>query len=244
MDTSSPLLLLIAGISTIMLLEKAFPNRPLPPSKGWKLRLLIVYIFIVIYLIVESVTWAPVFHTYSIFNLKESLSPPLGGFIAYLGWSFSFYWWHRWCHANDTLWRVVHQLHHSPKRIQALTAYFVHPFDYATSSILGGLIVFMVMGMGLDAATYMFAYSTIFSFFIHSNLKMPQWVGYVIQTPDMHRIHHKINHHQSNYGVLVLWDQLFGTYAVPEEPVEECGYIDDKEYRFKDILLCRDVHKT
>ncbi len=244
MNVNESIVLLVVGLSIILILEKLFPNHELPHSEGWNKRLLFIYLCIPLCMLIDGVAWRPVLEVWSLFHLDNELPAWLGGFIAYLCWSFFYYWWHRWCHANDILWRVIHQLHHSPKRIQALTAYFVHPLDYMTASLIGSLVVFTLLGMGLDEAMYLLSYSVILSFLIHSNLKPPKWVGYVLQTPDMHRVHHKVNHHQGNYGVLVIWDQLFGTYVIPEKSVEECGFTKGREHRFIDILLLRDVHKA
>jgi sterol desaturase/sphingolipid hydroxylase (fatty acid hydroxylase superfamily) len=37
--------------------------------------------------------------------------------------TFIFYWWHRVRHSSDALWRWTHQLHHSPRRIETITAF-------------------------------------------------------------------------------------------------------------------------
>jgi sterol desaturase/sphingolipid hydroxylase (fatty acid hydroxylase superfamily) len=55
--------------------------------------------------------------------------------------------------------------------------------------------------------------------FNHSNTRLPLWLDRVLRlvvvTPDMHRVHHSIEDHEtnSNYGFcLSWWDFLFRTY--------------------------------
>ncbi len=46
----------------------------------------------------------------------------LGGVVVgYLGITFLWYWWHRARHASPLLWRTLHQVHHSPSRLELLT---------------------------------------------------------------------------------------------------------------------------
>ncbi|WP_240456904.1 sterol desaturase family protein [Acidovorax sp. 1608163] len=58
--------------------------------------------------------------------------------------------------------------------------------------------------------------------FLHSDLRAPQWRGYFVQRPEMHTVHHEIDHHAQNYG-LPLWDLLFGTWTNPKERYTALG---------------------
>jgi sterol desaturase/sphingolipid hydroxylase (fatty acid hydroxylase superfamily) len=64
------------------------------------------------------------------------------------------------------------------------------------------------------------------------------------QRPEMHRIHHEYAQHRNNYGDIVWWDMLFGTYENPKEFTTSCGFDDDKEQRLRDMLRFEDVHKA
>ena len=59
----------------------------------------------------------------------------------------------------------------------------------------------------------------------------------------MHRIHHRRDHHASNYGDIALWDMIFGTYDNPRAWKGHCGFDLAREQRVAEMLLCRDVHK-
>ncbi|MFZ2407835.1 MAG: DUF2934 domain-containing protein, partial [Methylobacter sp.] len=59
---------------------------------------------------------------------------------------------------------------------------------------------------------------TFFTMLHHSNISLrdEQFLGRLIITPYLHRVHHSIrrNEHDRNYGtVLSIWDRLFGTLA-------------------------------
>jgi hypothetical protein len=77
----------------------------------------------------------------------------------------------------------------------------------------------------------------------HTNVKTPRWIGYVFQRPEMHRIHHEYAMHRNNYGDIVWWDMLFGTYENPKEFTTHCGFDDEKEQELIPMLQFKDVHK-
>ena len=48
------------------------------------------------------------------------------------------------------------------------------------------------------------------------------WLDKVFNTPSVHRVHHASNkhYHDKNFGgILMLWDQLFGTYQAEEDRI-------------------------
>jgi sterol desaturase/sphingolipid hydroxylase (fatty acid hydroxylase superfamily) len=51
--------------------------------------------------------------------------------------------------------------------------------------------------------------------FQHANLRTPRWLGYIIQRPESHGIHHERGLHAFNYADLPLWDMVFGTFRNP-----------------------------
>ena len=58
----------------------------------------------------------------------------------------------------------------------------------------------------------------------------------------MHRIHHQHGRHKNNYGDIVWWDMLFGTYENPELFTRTCGFDPEKEENLGAMLLYNDVH--
>ncbi len=113
----------------------------------------------------------------------------------------------------------------------------------AVNSIIGSLLVFTLLGLNLEAGGIYTLCTALGEFFYHTNIKTPQWIGYVFQRPEMHRIHHQYHKHTDNYGDIVWWDMLFGTYQNPKEFVASCGFDNDKEQRLVDMLKFGDVHK-
>ncbi|XLZ70954.1 sterol desaturase family protein [Massilia sp. SR12] len=165
------------------------------------------------------------------------------GLASFLLTSFVFYWWHRATHASDLLWRLTHQLHHSARRVEALTAFYAHPLDTAAAVIISAFSSYLVLGASPIAAAVALLLTGAFDLFLHSDLRTPRWLGYIVQRPEMHTVHHAYEHHAQNYG-LPLWDILFGTWANPAERRQQLGFDDDKATRITDMLLFRDVHKN
>ena len=52
--------------------------------------------------------------------------------------------------------------------------------------------------------------------FQHWNVKTPRWLGYIIQRPESHGLHHELGVHARNYSDFPLWDMLMGTFVNPE----------------------------
>ncbi|MCB6184960.1 sterol desaturase family protein [Leeia sp. TBRC 13508] len=156
--------------------------------------------------------------------------------------SFIFYWWHRATHRFDFLWRVFHQLHHSAKRVEALTAFFAHPLDSAAAILISSFSSYMVLGASPFAAAIALVLTGVFDLFLHSDQKTPTWIGYFIQRPEMHTVHHAYGHHAQNYGLPIL-DLLFGTWVNPEEREQTLGFDDANSNRITDMLMFTDVHK-
>lgn len=180
---------------------------------------------------------------HALFNTSGVLPDAIVGVLSFLLTSFTFYWWHRATHRIDLLWRVFHQLHHSTKRVEALTAFYAHPLDTAAAVLLSAISSYVVLGASPLAAAIALLITGTFDLFLHSDIRTPSALGYFIQRPEMHTVHHARGHHAQNYG-LPLWDWLFGTWCNPAERVLDLGFDTDKSERLTDMLLCRDVHKT
>ncbi|MEY4764447.1 MAG: hypothetical protein RI907_1120 [Pseudomonadota bacterium] len=165
------------------------------------------------------------------------------GGLSFLLTSFVFYWWHRLTHASDLLWRVFHQLHHSAKRVEALTAFYAHPLDSAAAVVISSFSSYVVLGASPLAAGIALLITGVFDLFVHSDVATPTWLGYWVQRPEMHTVHHQLDHHAENYG-LPIWDILFGTWTNPSSRSTQLGFDDAKAARVTDMLLWRDVHKS
>jgi sterol desaturase/sphingolipid hydroxylase (fatty acid hydroxylase superfamily) len=235
------ILIIFAGC---FLLERAIPGWPLPKVKTWPIRVLLINGVQLGVILLAGITWEKWFSSQSVFSLSQYVSPTAGGMIAYFIATFVFYWWHRWRHEYDFLWVGFHQIHHSPQRLEVITSFYKHPGEMIVNSIIGSLLVYSLLGLSLEAGAVYTACTAIGEFFYHTNVKTPRWVGYLFQRPEMHRIHHQYNRHKYNYGDIVWWDMLFGTYENPKEWTHTCGFDDAKEQQLLAMLKYKDVHKS
>jgi sterol desaturase/sphingolipid hydroxylase (fatty acid hydroxylase superfamily) len=226
-----------------MLLERLTPGWRLPAVRTWPLRVVLVNLVQVGVVLLAGATWEKWLGARSVFHLSEHVSPTAGGIIAYFIATFIFYWWHRWRHESDALWRLFHQIHHSPQRIELITSFYKHPGEMIVNSLIGSALVYTLLGLSLEAGAVYTACTALGEFFYHTNVRTPRWVGYFFQRPEMHRIHHEHGRHKNNYGDIVWWDMLFGTYENPELFTKTCGFDPDKEEMIGQMLVYRDVHQ-
>jgi sterol desaturase/sphingolipid hydroxylase (fatty acid hydroxylase superfamily) len=234
----------ILGLAVACLvLERVVPGWKLPHVRTWPVRVIAVNCVQLCVVLLAGISWERWLSQTSLLHLGLYLHPALGGVLAYFIATFVFYWWHRWRHRVDLLWRMFHQIHHSPQRIEVITSFYKHPVEMIVNSIIGSVLVYTLLGLSLKAgAIYTFC-TAAGEFFYHTNVKTPHWIGYFFQRPEMHRIHHEYARHRNNYGDIVWWDMLFGTYENPAEFQSSCGFDDEKEQKLFSMLRLIDVHK-
>ena len=231
----------IVSTALFLLAERIFPGRTLPASSGWYLRALAInFAQLAITLAMGRIIWPLVFGGGSILSLAEWQAPAAEGFAAWLLGTFVFYWWHRLRHL-DGFWAVFHQIHHSPSRIEILTSFYKHPIEIVVNSMISGFILFPLLGCSLLGSFWYNFFAATGEYFYHANLRSPAWLRFLIQTPELHSIHHQLDVHAYNYGDIPLWDRLFGTYRDTTEFVPRCGFHGDSEQKLGEMLLFRDV---
>ena len=59
--------------------------------------------------------------------------------------------------------------------------------------------------------------------FQHWNVCTPRWLGYILQRPESHGLHHELGIHGRNYSDFPLWDSLMGTFVNPDTFEGEVG---------------------
>ena len=73
-------------------------------------------------------------------------------------------------------------------------------------------------------------------------MKTPPWLGYVIQRPEAHFVHHARGVHTYNYGDLPIWDILFGTFRNPANfGTGDTGFESPADGRYGAMLLLSEV---
>ena len=226
------------------LLERLVPGWRLPAVPTWGVRVVLVNLVQLGVVLLAGISWERWLSSWSIFELSQHVTPLAGGLIAYFIATFVFYWWHRWRHEVDFLWRGFHQIHHSPQRIEVITSFYKHPGEMIVNSLIGSALVYTTLGLSPEAGAVYTLCTALGEFFYHTNVRTPRWIGYVFQRPEMHRIHHQHGRHKNNYGDIVWWDMLFGTYENPQYFQSTCGFDDAREQRLFDMLRYRDVHAS
>ena len=235
---------ILVGIAGLMLLvERLWPAQSLPRVRAWYWRVALVNAIQLGIVLVAGVAWDRWFAQASLFHLRDHAGPVAQGVIAYLVSTFVYYWWHRVRHDSQLFWRLCHQLHHSPRRIEILTAFYKHPVEITLNSILSAAIVYLLLGCDVAAGAVYTFLTAVAEYFYHWNVSTPRWLGYLVQRPESHRVHHQHAHHTDNYADLPVWDMLFGTFRNPHRFTAACGYDDWQEDRFEDMLAFRDVNR-
>jgi sterol desaturase/sphingolipid hydroxylase (fatty acid hydroxylase superfamily) len=225
-----------------MLAERLWPAMDLPRVHGWWGRIVLTNSVQLAITLLAGLTWNRWLNRVSLFQLKIHFDDWTSALILYLFSTFIYYWWHRYRHESPFLWRVLHQIHHSPRRIEILTSFYKHPVEIWINSLLSCLIVYPLFGASLPAATYYTFLIAIGEFFYHWNIKTPAWIGFVFQRPESHRVHHQYRHHTHNFADIPLWDMLFRTFKNPRTFSGRCGFDAWREDRFEDMLAFRDVN--
>ena len=167
--------------------------------------------------------------------------PVLEGFIGWFVGTFFFYWWHRLRH-QPVFWEIFHQVHHSPARIEAITSFYKHPVESLADIALAAAILYLLLGCSLEGALWFNFFAATGEFFYHANFKSPRWLKYIIQTPELHSVHHELDVHHFNFGDLPIWDRLFGTYRDVDAFVPVCGFPRHNERKLAQMLAFRNVY--
>ena len=236
-------ILIIFGIAAgCFLAERLWPAMNLPRVNAWWGRVILINSIQLGITVLAGQTWNRWFELGSLFHLKERCGDWSSALIIYLFSTFVYYWWHRYRHESQFLWRTLHQIHHSARRLEIVTSFYKHPVEILINSVLSSLIVYPLFGASVRAAGYYTVLIALGEFFYHWNIKTPLWIGFIFQRPESHRVHHQFQHHTNNFSDLPIWDMIFGTFKNPRIFKGHCGYESWREDRFEDMLLFRDVH--
>ncbi len=164
-----------------------------------------------------------------------------GAVVGYVAITFIYYWWHRARHSVPFLWRWFHQVHHSPQRIEVITSFYKHPFEIFANGVLSSAILYLGVGVGAEAAGLAVLMTGLAELFYHWNVPTPYWLGFLIQRPESHCVHHQAGLHSYNYGDLPLYDAMFGTLRNPRRWEASCGFGPQGEPRLLDMLVGREI---
>lgn len=225
---------LVAAVLMI-LVELRAPGRRWPDVSGWWTRALALNAVQIGIALVAGRAWDGWMMRHRPWS-ADGLGTVGGAVVGYLAITFVYYWWHRWRHSSDLLWRWLHQVHHSASRIEIVTSFYKHPAEIAVNGVLSSAILYLAVGVGPEAAAGAIALSGLAELVYHWNVATPHWLGYLFQRPESHCVHHQLGLHARNYGDLPLWDILFGTFDNPVHWDAQCGFGVEQEQRLGEML--------
>jgi len=242
----SPLdFLLIASVAIyplLLALEHLVPARWQPALPAWRtLGALFFVAFSVLSYTLPQALPAAWFEATSLLP-GASLGVAGGTVAGYLAVSLVGYGWHRAVHASPLLWRLFHQAHHAPKRLDVSSAAIFHPSEMVFYILMPLAVTTLVLGLDPVAAGLVGLISTFNALFQHANIATPRWLTWFAQRPEAHSIHHA--EHAHNYGDFPLWDRLFGTYREGVGFRREVGFASEASRRWWAMAMCRDVSST
>lgn len=234
--------LTLALIPGFLLLDFIIQKRRYDKTHHWRLRAVLVTTAIVLFSGEVALFWGNLFGDAHLLDLSGlGLWGVIPGILVY---EFFHYWYHRSAHEWNWLWRAGHQLHHSAESLDAFGANYLHPFDAAMFTSLASLVLFPLLGLSLEAGLVTALFLTFNAMFQHANISTPHWLGYLVQRPESHNIHHGRGIHRYNYSDLPLWDMVFGTYRNPRTLDDvTCGFYKGASRRLIDMLLGKDVSR-
>ncbi len=142
------------------------------------------------------------------------------GLVLFDGWMYT---WHRLSHRVKFLWRF-HAVHHSDRAMDVTSAVRFHTGEIVISS-LARLMVLPLIGLTMPQLLLYEAILLPVILFHHSNIRIPSSLDRVLRcvitTPWMHWVHHSAWQPEtdSNFSsVLSIWDRLFGTFRLRDDP--------------------------
>jgi len=225
----------------LILWERLAPAQKLAESRAWPLRGLIAFVVFFYLSTYLPLLWNDYLAPYQLFDLS-AVHPAAAAAVGLLVSEFGLYWWHRSQHASNVLWRVFHQMHHSAERVDTYGAWYFSPMDMIGYTALSSLALVVVVGMSPAAATAVILMTNFLTIFQHTNVRTPQWLGYIVQRPESHTIHHARGIHGYNYGDVPVFDLLFGTFRNPPVRERESGFYPGASERILDMLCFRDIN--
>jgi len=232
----------VLGVAIGMIVIEAIaPARRWPAVRGWVPRALLLNAAQAGVVFLTGVTWDRWFPQIRLWDLS-GLGTVGGALTGYVLITFVYYWWHRGRHEVPFLWCWFHQVHHSPQRIEVITSFYKHPFEFIANGALSSFLLYAVLGVSPAAGALAVTMTGLAELFYHWNVRTPYWLGFVIQRPESHCIHHRDGWHRSNYSDLPIWDMLFGTFDNPRSYAAACGFGPEREPLLRDMLMGQDVH--
>lgn len=229
-------------IPAFLLLDLVIQKRRYSKTRFWRTRALVVTVSIFFFTGEVATFWGHLLGDYHLLNLS-GLGLVAGTAVGILVYELAHYWYHRAVHTYNWMWRGIgHQMHHSAESLDTFGAFYLHPIDAAIFTTMSSLVFIPLLGLPVESAIIGALFLTFNALFQHANIATPHWLGYIIQRPESHHIHHAKGVHRHNYADLPLLDIVFGTFRNPRELKEsECGFYNGASSRITEMLIGKDV---
>lgn len=224
------------------LTEHVWPARDFPPRRGWQWTgLAFLVLGMAMGTIVPLLIPADWLDSHRMLDGTRLgvIGGALVGFVVIEG---VIYAWHRSAHNVGFLWRGFHQIHHSPQRVDVPGSMIFHPLEFLVQTLLQLFTTVILLGLEPLAAALVGYFVGFCAIFQHWNVQTPVWIGYLIQRPESHCVHHRMGVHYYNYSDLPVWDILFGTFRNPPRYLGKCGFENGADLRIGSMLAGRDVN--
>jgi sterol desaturase/sphingolipid hydroxylase (fatty acid hydroxylase superfamily) len=233
----------LALIPAFMLLALVHDARTFERPPWWRTRMILVTIAVVAGSVAVNAFWGYVLGDFHLLD-GSRLGTGFGALVGIVVYELVHYGYHRLAHRSDWLWRLAHQMHHSAEAMDAFSANYLHPVDLFLFTTWGSLVFYPLLGLSMEAGLVAGAWLGFNAMFQHANIRTPRWMGYLIQRPESHVVHHQRGRHRYNYANLPLWDMVFGTFRNPESvDGVQAGFYNGASTRILDMLLFRDVSR-
>jgi sterol desaturase/sphingolipid hydroxylase (fatty acid hydroxylase superfamily)/uncharacterized membrane protein YhhN len=168
--------------------------------------------------------YTAVFSSVTLLPESSFWTTPMGWLLALVFYDFCYYWLHRAGHRSAVFW-AAHVVHHQSQDYNLSTA-----LRQTSSGALLGWVFYLPMALaGVPPLVFgiVALVDLLYQYWIHTQqIGKLGWFDRVFASPSNHRVHHAVNDRylDKNYGgILILWDRLFGSYAV-EEDGDRCVY--------------------
>jgi len=225
-----------------LITERLWPARTFPERRGWNgIGIAFLVMIGVVSTVVPLLIPAEWLAAHRLVD-GTGMGVVGGAIVGFVVAEGAVYAYHRAAHRVGVMWRAFHQLHHSPRRVDIPGSVLFHPLEMTIQTLLLLFVTVIVLGLAPIAAAlvgYLFAF---YGYFQHWNVRTPQWLGYIIQRPESHCVHHRLGVHYYNFADLPLWDILFGTFRNPRQFTGECGFENNADLRLAAMVGFADVN--
>lgn len=145
--------------------------------------------------------------------------------------TFVFYWAHRLMHTRHLF--EIHKVHHSAIELNVLTPLRNHPVDFIIMILVNSVPAAILGASPMVVSLYLIV-NGLYQSAVHSEMTKLEnpIMRSIIITPATHKVHHSSSakHFDRNFGILTLWERLFGTYYQPSGEDLRLGVEDDHNF--------------